>query len=119
MGFEKSSLDSALMRIEYELANGLQYYPTDAYPLPFAQFKVSTYSPEYLALAFLNNYERPADYNQPNRMTQARAWYDFLEGGPVDPGTPDQPGTTPSAPYQGSQKKMPFILLALSTRRRF
>ena len=72
-GLSPSTMDAALQRIEYELANNLQYYPTDAYPLTFTQFKVSTQSPEYLANTFLHNYERPADSNQPNRATQARA----------------------------------------------
>ena len=112
-GIDPSAMSSALQRIEYELDNGLQYDPTEYYQLSFAEFKVSTYSPEYLALAFLNNYERPADYNQPHRMTQARAWYDFLEGGPVSPDTPEQP-----VEYKGNHKKMPLMLLISTLRRR-
>lgn len=114
-GIEKSSMDSALMRIEYELANGLQYYATDDYPLSFAEFKTSTASPEYLAMAFLNNYERPADPIQPQRATQARAWYDFLDGEPVTPDTPEN--NTPA--YQGGKKKMPLWMLVTTARRRF
>lgn len=107
-------MDSALKRIEYELANGLQYYPTDSYPETFAGFKVSTKDPYYLAMAFLANYERPADRNQPNRGTQAEAWYEFLGGViPEDPGTPD----TPIPPYKPS-RKMPLLLLSMATRRR-
>lgn len=35
-----------------------QWIPTGAYPLSFDQFKVSGESPEYLASAFLKNFER-------------------------------------------------------------
>lgn len=112
-GLNPSAMDSALQRIEYELNNGEQYYATDAYPLSFASFKTSTQTPEYLAMAFLHNYERPADYNQPHRATQARAWFNFLEGGSVTPGAPDD-----SPSYKGGSSKLSFLLLALSTRRR-
>ena len=85
-GLEPSEMDSALKRIEWELENGEQYYPTTAYPETFAEFKVSTADPYYLGMAFLANYERPADPDQPQRGTQAQAWYNFLSGlGPITP----------------------------------
>lgn len=116
-GLVASSMDAALQRIEYELENGLQYYPTDNYPLTFAEFKVSTQTPEYLAQAFLLNYERPADSNQPNRSTQARAWYDYLNSGttPDEPDEPDEP-TTPK-PFPKSKPLSTLLLVA--SRRRF
>lgn len=107
-GLNPERMDSALARIEYELANGLQWIATDDYPLSFAEFKVSNESPEYLAQAFLRNYERPADQNQPARSTQARKWYSELTG--------DSPITPPSAEVK--TKKMPFILLWAAARRR-
>lgn len=67
-------------RIIYEFKNGLQYYPTSDYPMTASEFMVSTETPEYLAQVFLNNYERPADRNQPQRSAQAREWFDFLQG---------------------------------------
>lgn len=67
-------------RIFYELNNGLQWISTDLYPLSFAEFSKSGNTPEYLAEAFLYNYERPAVQPQPVRETQARAWYNFLDG---------------------------------------
>lgn len=67
-------------RIIYEFENGLQYYPTDDYPMTAAEFKSSSDTPEYLAQVFLNNYERPDDLDQPQRSTQARYWYDYLTG---------------------------------------
>lgn len=107
-----TEMDTQLERLEYELANGIQYYPTDSYPETFAQFKNSTKDPNYLGMAFLANYERPANPDQPARGTQAEAWYDFLEG--ITPGNPD----TPSNPGTYTRKKMSFLLMALATRRR-
>lgn len=65
-------------RIIYEVDNGLQWISTSAYPLSFKDFRTSNATPEYLAQAFLYNYERPKSLNQPNRSTQARAWYNFI-----------------------------------------
>lgn len=79
-GLEPSDMDSALRRIIYELENGLQYYPTDSYPETFAEFAKSTKSPTYLAMAFLANYERPAEPIQPIRGTHAEYWYTYLSG---------------------------------------
>ncbi|EOS60615.1 hypothetical protein C815_01287, partial [Firmicutes bacterium M10-2] len=77
-GFEKDSGFGQCERILYELQHNLQYYPTASYPLNFKEFIVSTESPEYLAIAFLVNYERPANYNQPQRQEYARYWYDYF-----------------------------------------
>lgn len=79
-GLDPADMDSALQRIEYELENGLQYIPTPGYPETFAEFKISTKDPYYLGMAFLLNYERPADQNQPSRGTQAEYWYTYLSG---------------------------------------
>lgn len=68
-------------RIKYELDNGLQWIPTSMYPMSFQEFVTSTESPEHLAQVFIRNYERPADPDQPIRSTQAKYWYDNLEGG--------------------------------------
>lgn len=90
-GIEPSHMDSALARIEYEVKTpGLQWIATSSYNFSFEDFKKSTLSPEYLADAFLKNYERPADGEQPNRQTQARYWYDWLleNGGYIPTPTP-------------------------------
>lgn len=76
---DPSSMDNNLERIIWEVDNGEQWISTNGYPLTFYEFVTSTESPEYLAMAFLNNYERPADPNQPIRATQARAWWDYFE----------------------------------------
>lgn len=71
--------DKECERINYEFANGLQYYPTASYPLTAQQFKVSTDTPENLAEIFIYNYERPASYSSvPTRRSQARTWYNYL-----------------------------------------
>lgn len=56
------------------------WHPTTQYPLSFTDFISSTESPETLAQAFLYNYERPADLNQPDRSEFARKWYTYLGG---------------------------------------
>jgi murein DD-endopeptidase MepM/ murein hydrolase activator NlpD len=84
-GFPYQEMDSNLKRIEWEVENNQQWISTGDYPLSFQEFKVSTQTPEYLGQAFLRNYERPADQNQPARSTQARYWFDLLTGGGTPP----------------------------------
>lgn len=79
--------DKQCYRIIYELRYGLQwskeyYHSID---MSFQEFANSTDSPEFLAHAFLSNYENPAKWPQPQRGVQARAWYNFL----VENGYPD------------------------------
>lgn len=72
------------------------------YPLTFAQYKRSTQTPEYLAKAWLHNYERPADPSatENKRATLARYWYNKLSG--VTPPTPPTPtGYTVTMSLQG------------------
>ncbi len=61
------------------------------YPLTFAQYKRSTQTPEYLAKAWLHNYERPDNPSATEnaRATLARYWYNKLSG--VTPPTPPTP----------------------------
>lgn len=75
---DPSLFDGETARINFELANNLQWIPTLAYPESFEDFKNSTSSPFDLALMFLANYERPADPDQPIRGTYANAWYNYL-----------------------------------------
>ena len=87
-GWENNG-DKECERIIYEFESGIQYYPTSQYPLSASEFRSSTQSPEYLATAFLYNYERPKNKNQPIRRTYARNWYIFLTG--EEPPTPPEP----------------------------
>lgn len=86
LGYSWYDIDKQLERINYEIDNSIQFYPTSTYPMTFAEFKASTDSVETLAQVFLYNYERPASLDQPWRSTQARYWFDNLEGG-----TPPEP----------------------------
>lgn len=105
-GLDPAHMDSALARIEYELENGLQWIETDSYPLTFYEFKTSVLDVGYLADAFLNNYERPAEMNQPARAEQARAWYTLLNG--------SETGSEPSKP---KRKGLSLLLLFAGSRR--
>lgn len=90
-GLDYRLLTSQCSRIQWELENGQQYYATSQYPLTFRQFTQSTNSPSYLAKAFIYNYERPANYNQPNRSTWAEEFYTILSNS--NPGTGTEDGT--------------------------
>lgn len=60
------------------------YISTNAYPLSMQAFRMSTQSPDYLASAWLYNYERPADPSatEPGRRADALWWYDWLVNHP-------------------------------------
>lgn len=75
-----------IMRILYELQNGLQWISTIEYPLSFTEFTQSVDTPEFLASAFLKNYERAGVEVEETRRRNARYWYDNLNGGtPIQP----------------------------------
>lgn len=98
-------IDGQLARILWEVANGEQWISLPEFnDVSFESFSQSNDAPEYLADMFLKCYERPADTNQPNRGTQARAWFTFLETS--DPLTP----TTPT-PQTDEPKQMSKLLL--------
>lgn len=90
---DPSTMDNNISRILYEVENNIQWGSTSGYPLSFKQFTQSTETPYYLAMAFLHNYERPADLNQPSRGTQANEWYEFLTGVTPPPGGGENPST--------------------------
>lgn len=80
------------------------WIPTSTYPQTFDEYKVSTDTPENLALVWYYNLERPpsGDPTGPQRQTYARQWYDWLEGkDPVSPG----PGPLPPTPAKKYQSK--------------
>lgn len=83
------------------------YYPTSAYPETYAQYKASSQTPEYLAEAWLYNYERPQSPNPTQRAAEARYWFDLLSSGPTPP---PPPVPTPLTDYMkavlASTKKM-------------
>lgn len=79
-GFERTNPIGQMDWIDTETANG-QWIPTASYPLSWEEFKTSTESPEYLAKAFLYNFERPLDpgATEQLRADRARHWYDTLD----------------------------------------
>jgi hypothetical protein len=91
-GYANDHVNGELNRILWEVANNQQWISTSSYPMTFLEFTQSTDTPENLAQAFIHNYERPANSDQPARSTQARYWYDNLTGGgsnPIPPNTTD------------------------------
>lgn len=78
-GWENNG-DKECERIKYEFEHGLQYYATKSYPMSASEFMKSDKAPAYLAYAFLYNYERPLNKNQPKRRIQAEEWYEYLTG---------------------------------------
>lgn len=102
---DPSVMDSALKRLEYELENGLQYYATNDYPLTFKQFKTSTKDPNYLAMAFLYNYERARELQQPVRGKYAQQWYEYLAE------------LTPQDPTFTKKKKLSLLMMYIAAGR--
>ena len=80
-GLDYHTVDTQCQRIQWELENPEQYYATHDFPLSFYEFTQSTSDASYLAQAFIRNYERPADPDQPNRWAWATNWYNILAGG--------------------------------------
>ena len=90
-GLNQRTVETQCQRIQWELENGEQFYRTSAYPLTFRQYIASTSSASYLAQVFINNYERPANPNQPRRWQWATDWYNKLSGDTPTPPTPPSP----------------------------
>lgn len=74
--------------IDQETVSQGQWVQSSEYPMTFAEFKMSTDTPENLAYAFMYNFEQPASKDQPDRQVYARYWYDWWVGSPVPPPNP-------------------------------
>ncbi|CRH18690.1 MAG: phage tail tip lysozyme [Carnobacterium sp.] len=85
-GLNYRTVETQCKRIQWELDNNQQFYSTSSYPLNFRQYTQSSQSPTYLAAAFISNYERPANNNQPQRGVWAEEWFRNLNGS-VNPPT--------------------------------
>lgn len=112
--YDSTTLETVVARIEYELAQGIQYGSTSTYPLSFQDFKTSTDTPYNLAMTWLYNYERPASLDQPWRGEQADAWKAYL-------GDTPNPWTNPYAVGDSFKvikryKDNPFPLSPLTDR---
>ena len=97
-------MDANLYRIIYEVENNIQWIATSTYNYSFYEFTQSIDTPYNLALAFLANYERPADPNQPARGTQAEYWYEYLGG-------------LPTVTSTRKRKKFPWAVLTNKIRK--
>lgn len=64
------------------------YIPTTAYPETLAEYRESENTPEYLASAWLYNYERAGVVAEEERRTWARYYYNLFEGVTPTPPTP-------------------------------
>ena len=85
------NIDDGDMQLEFCDTDPINnYIPTVTYPETLAQFKVSLDSPEYLASAWLYNYERAGVVAEDERRRWARYYYDLFEG--ITP-TPPTPGS--------------------------
>ncbi len=105
-GYANDDGDAQLKWIDGVTVSVGQWIPTAQYPETFAEFKVSTQTPEYLADCFLKNFERPAEINQPIRQTYARYWFDWWAGSPVPPPNPNpEPDWKSSMPIWLAMKK--------------
>lgn len=55
-----------------------QWIPTASYNISWLDFKTSEESPEYLASAFLKNFERAGTEVESDRRSQAQDWYEWI-----------------------------------------
>lgn len=110
---DPSTMDNNISRILYEVDNNIQWIATSHYNYSFKSFTKSNDTPYNLALAFLANYERPADPVQPERGNQAEKWFEFLSG--ITPEPPEPPEPTPGT---RKLKKFPWAVYTKIIRNR-
>lgn len=109
-GLTPELMESNLQRILYEVTNNIQW-GNDSLgnppPYSFYEFTQSEEDPYTLGMLFLHHYERPLVYDQPNRGTQAEAWFTFLGG--ITP-TPPRTKTNKSKVYLYLRKRRVYII---------
>lgn len=105
-GYAVDDGDAQLKWLDEEMVRSGEWIPTEQYPQSFSDFKTSTDAPEFLAYVFLNNFERPYNPDQPERMTAAAYWYSWYLGNYVPPPNPNpEPGWTSKMPIWFYLKK--------------
>lgn len=77
-GYSWSNGNAQLKWIDEVTVSFGQWLTTTTYNFTFDQFKRSTESPEYLASAFLKNFERAGEEVEEKRRSQAKTWYAFI-----------------------------------------
>lgn len=75
---KESYINGQLEQILWEVTNGTQWIATAAFDFSFSSFTKSNQTPEYLAEAFLKNYERAGTEALSARQQNARYWYNNL-----------------------------------------
>lgn len=104
-GYDYLDVDVQLQRISEEMeGNHDQYYPTTAYPETGQEFIHSTKDPEYLASAFMKNWERPGVEAESERREWAKFFFEYFSN------------FTPSI-STGKRKGLSLIMMYLATRR--
>lgn len=78
-GYDISDPDGQLLWIDTQTVPTGQWIATSDYDISFDSFKTGAQSPEYLASAFLKNFERAGVEVESERRAQARKWYNYLE----------------------------------------
>ena len=79
-GYSITDGNAQLLWIDTQTTVVGQWIKTTNYNISFADFKKSTLSPEYLASAFLSNFDRPKVELHEQRQGQARTWYNYITG---------------------------------------
>lgn len=77
-GYEITDGTGQLYWIDQLTESSGEWIKTSSYNLTWSQFKTSTESPEYLAIAYLKNFERAGVEAESKRKENARNWYNFL-----------------------------------------
>lgn len=77
-GYSITDPQGQMIWIDTMTVSSGQWIATSEYNLSFNSFKTSTQSPEWLASAFLKNFERAGVEAEDERRSDARKWYDYL-----------------------------------------
>lgn len=77
-GYEWEDGNAQLKWIDEVTVSFGQWIKTSSYNISFDDFKKSTNTVEWLASAFLKNFERAGVEVEGTRRTQARAWFNYL-----------------------------------------
>lgn len=98
MGYEWADGNAQLKWIDEMTVSTGQWIPTDLYPISFEEFKTSYESSEYLASAFLKNFERAGVEVEEERRSQALKWYQYINS------------SNPDKPTSVKRRKFNFLL---------
>lgn len=124
LGLDPYLGESQIARINYEVANNIQWYSTTEYPLTFAEFRTNAkgWSVDKLTQAFTWNYERPnrtaGEESTPSRQAFANKALSTLDwsgtgGGVVTP--PPSRQTTPAVPASTGSPSKTYKIVAGDT----